>query len=291
MLLLKHTTPALLCALCASVAFTLGGCDRQDTIKPPVVRYGEDECAVCRMIVNDDRYAAALITLDQRGRYESLVFDDIGCIFEYEAANPDALILARYVRHQSGSEWLDASEAEFVHSRDIHTPMAFGLAALASLDEARAVQGEAGGDLITLGEARRRFQEGTLHVSALDGGDFNTALTSEHTITLDDGGELRLSLAVPQILPPGRHDFDVIVERRDSGSAWAPAANVTLQVEPEMPSMGHGSPGNEDPSHRGEGFFRGLVHFTMAGPWLVHVDVQEDERPLGRASFAFEVKR
>ena len=66
---------------------------------------------------------------------------------------------------------------------------------------------------------------------------------------------------------------------------------LKVQIEPDLPSMGHGSPGNEQPQLVSENLYRGLVNFTMAGPWLVHVSFTEHGRELGRTAFSFEVLR
>ena len=56
----------------------LAGCSQATEIKPPTIRYGEDKCADCDMIINDERFAAAAIREISAGDYESLLFDDIG---------------------------------------------------------------------------------------------------------------------------------------------------------------------------------------------------------------------
>jgi copper chaperone NosL len=101
----------------------LAGCQRIDT-GPPTVRFGEEACAGCRMIISDERFAAAVVTADG----DALKFDDIGCLIEHEAdqVRPDA---AYWVRDSRSREWLDARQAVFVHSPSVASPMGFGLAA------------------------------------------------------------------------------------------------------------------------------------------------------------------
>lgn len=276
-----------------AAAFFLPSCNRADPLAPPVIRYGEDQCAVCRMIISDDRYAAAVIALDEYQRHQHHSFDDIGCLFEYEAAHPDAQILARYVKDQNTRNWLDANTAHLVHSRQLQTPMAFGTAATETLHQARAIHEEFGGQIITLQEARNRFRAGTLHVSSLDkqhhaANSTPVLLESEKTIHLTNGDDIRLILHTPQIIPPGKHDFELTIQATAINKNWQ------VQIEPDMPSMGHGSPGNQHPMPVGDGRYQGLVNFTMPGPWVVHVSiVQKDapQTPLGSTTFAFEVKR
>lgn len=92
---------------------------------PPTVRFGQEACARCRMIISDDRFAAALTT--EEG--ESAKFDDVGCMVEHEAGGfrPAS---AYWVRAYRTDAWLDARTAVFVQSKSITSPMGFGVAAL-----------------------------------------------------------------------------------------------------------------------------------------------------------------
>ena len=100
------------------------GCRPVDTGRPPTVRFGEEACASCRMIIGDEHFAAALVT----PAGDALKFDDIGCLIEHE---PDEIRhgVAYWVRDAEGREWLDARQATFVHSPRVASPMGFGLAA------------------------------------------------------------------------------------------------------------------------------------------------------------------
>ena len=89
----------------------LAGCQPVDASRPPTIRFGEEACASCRMIISDERFAAALVT----AAGDALKFDDIGCLIEHEAdpVRPD---VACWVRDFRSREWLDARQATFVHS-------------------------------------------------------------------------------------------------------------------------------------------------------------------------------
>ena len=102
----------------------IAGCRPVDVGRPPTVRFGEEACASCRMIIGDEHFAAALVT----PAGEALKFDDVGCLIEHEAGRlrPD---VAYWVRDAASREWLDAREARFVHSPSVASPMGFGLAA------------------------------------------------------------------------------------------------------------------------------------------------------------------
>jgi copper chaperone NosL len=114
---------------------------------PPNVRYGQEECAHCRMIVNDERYAAAAVTPAGEARK----FDEVGCLLDYLKEHPgDGGRL--WVRAFKPAGWLDARTAVYVHGPKLQTPMGSGLAAVATRAEADALAGEIGGKVLTYAE-------------------------------------------------------------------------------------------------------------------------------------------
>lgn len=91
----------------------------------PTIRYGENTCARCSMVISDPRYAAAW--REESGR--EALFDDIGCMAHQEHdVNPR---VASYFVHDNGSEaWVDALQAAYlVDTKQFVTPMAYGIAA------------------------------------------------------------------------------------------------------------------------------------------------------------------
>ncbi|MFO0891223.1 MAG: nitrous oxide reductase accessory protein NosL [Isosphaeraceae bacterium] len=126
----------------------VAGCGGRDGTGPPSLRYGEETCAHCRMIISDDRFAAALVDED-RG---ALKFDDVGCLVLHEAGRerPGA---SYWVRDHAGGGWLDARLATFVNGREVASPMGHDLAAMATPDRAADLTG---------GRDARRFRFGEL---------------------------------------------------------------------------------------------------------------------------------
>jgi nitrous oxide reductase accessory protein NosL len=105
-------------------AAALAGCHSGHAHRPPTLRFGEEACDSCRMIISDERFAAALVT----PAGDALKFDDVGCLIEHEAGHlrPD---VTYWVRDSSTGQWLSARTAMFVHSPRVVSPMGFGLAA------------------------------------------------------------------------------------------------------------------------------------------------------------------
>jgi hypothetical protein len=86
---------------------------------PRAIHLGEEECAGCRMIVSDARWAAELV----RGPDETLVYDDPGCLLR--ALAKDGSGTAFFTDPETG-EWIPASEVRFVTTTRT-TPMGYGL--------------------------------------------------------------------------------------------------------------------------------------------------------------------
>jgi copper chaperone NosL len=99
---------------------------------PPDIRYGQDRCDACGMIISDPRYAAGA-----RSAAAAFRFDDIGCFAQHSGAAAAAGQTAGYVHDAGTHEWVDAQAAAFVRSPAIRTPMGFGIAAYASAESAR----------------------------------------------------------------------------------------------------------------------------------------------------------
>jgi copper chaperone NosL len=150
----------LVTALTAPAAI-LASCGGGGVIEPPAILYGRDECEECRMIISDERYAAALV-IAENGAFRGIPFDDIGCLLAYERGHAEASIAARYVRDAAGTTWLDAASGSFLHSPSLETPMAFGVAALATPDVAAQWRQKHGGEILDITELYRRFDSGQL---------------------------------------------------------------------------------------------------------------------------------
>jgi hypothetical protein len=57
-------------------------------------------------------------------------------------------------------------------------------------------------------------------------------------------------------------------ETTDMGMTYLPVEDATIRLDPQMPSMGHGSPGSIDPVRISAGRYVGKVSFSMAGTWV-----------------------
>jgi copper chaperone NosL len=126
-----------------------------DELEPPEILYGQDMCESCGMLIDDPRFAAATLTADG----QSHKFDDMNEMFLFHQENPEIEVTAWFVHHYDSEEWLRAEGAFFVHSSEILSPMAGGLAAFATRAEADALATELGAEALSFDEAREAVQD------------------------------------------------------------------------------------------------------------------------------------
>ena len=122
-------------AIILALGIFLAGCASEQRLdKPPNIRYGEDPCDECRMIINEARYAAAYVTPNAH----VLLFDDIGCMIMHIKKFSEPV--ARYwVVNYTTEKWEDAQKALFVKNNNIATPMGFGIVAFSDSTQAKEV--------------------------------------------------------------------------------------------------------------------------------------------------------
>jgi copper chaperone NosL len=123
------------------------GCGPADATRPPTVRFGEEACAFCRMIISDERFAAARVSTSG----EVLKFDDVGCLLRHEADDPQPAA-AYWVHNFRGPDWLNAREAVYVPSGRVASPMGYGLVAVPNAQAARDMTTDSTGRMLRFGD-------------------------------------------------------------------------------------------------------------------------------------------
>lgn len=86
-----------------------------------------------------------------------------------------------------------------------------------------------------------------------------------------DGVTYFISLLRPTNWQVGMNDFEVLIHKRESMMSFPADDDFTIDMDPEMMSMGHGSPNNVSPVSIGNGHYNGDVNFTMTGDWRMHM--------------------
>lgn len=110
--------------------------------------------------------------------------------------------------------------------------------------------------------------KGTLgiQVSASNPGRFKDLV-----LALDSNKQVYMSLVQPELPKVGKNNFEVVLHQRITDSLYTAINSYSIEIEPEMASMEHGSPFNVNPIFTEKGHYFGRVNFTMTGAWIVHV--------------------
>lgn len=98
-----------------------------------------------------------------------------------------------------------------------------------------------------------------------------------------------VALKEPSSPKIGLNDFEIMVYKRESMMSFPAVTNLKVEIEPEMPSMGHGSPKNVNPVHIEDGLYRGKVNFTMSGYWKVNIKLMDDNDAVIKSNGYFDI--
>lgn len=100
----------------------------------------------------------------------------------------------------------------------------------------------------------------------------------------------RLIISYVQPMDPkvGINDFEITLHSRETMMSFPGIENYTVEIEPEMPSMGHGSPNNVNPTDAGNGHYNGKVNFTMTGLWRINLNIMDGSTVVDSTAY-FEV--
>lgn len=101
--------------------------------KPDKVHYGGDECAYCRMMITDNRFASQIVT--ETGK--SIKFDAIECLADYTEEHKSELESAKMwvSDFNNPGNWIEVGKANIVKSEVVKSPMGESLLAFESEDE------------------------------------------------------------------------------------------------------------------------------------------------------------
>lgn len=103
--------------------------------KPVEIHYGSDECAYCKMMITEERFASQVIT--ETGK--SITFDSIECMARYSGEHKKELESAkRWVNDFSNpGNWLNVENATLIKSEVINSPMGSSLLAVENEESAK----------------------------------------------------------------------------------------------------------------------------------------------------------
>lgn len=95
-------------------------------------------------------------------------------------------------------------------------------------------------------------------------------------LPLDSNSSVFISLvglSNPQV---GTNDFEITLHKKSNMMSFPAIDNYSVEIVPEMPSMGHGSPNNVNPILTSNGHYVGKVNFTMTGLWRVNLKLYKN---------------
>ncbi len=134
------------------------------------------------------------------------------------------------------------------------------------------------------------------HLNDLEGdGEINIDVTApadarvKVRTALNDGKQLILTIIEPAAPKVGVNDFIMAIHKLNTSThEYDTISGCTVQIEPLMPSMGHGSPNNVNPVYTGNGHYAGKVNLTMSGLWQLNFKIMEGTAAVDTtASFTF----
>jgi copper chaperone NosL len=118
-------------------------CSNENIFKPVEIKYGQDICEACSMIISEKEYSAQYLLQDDKVKK----FDDIGCMMHFikDNKNENGNISAVFVRDFNSKNWINAKNAHFFQSNKITTPMGHGIIAFARKEDLKDVKSTIGG--------------------------------------------------------------------------------------------------------------------------------------------------
>jgi hypothetical protein len=114
---------------------------------------------------------------------------------------------------------------------------------------------------------------GTLGVNVISS---SPARFKSTVLSLDSNSSVLISLVGllnPQV---GINDFEITLHKKAGMMSFPAIDNYSVEIIPEMPSMGHGSPNNVNPILTSNGHYVGKVNFTMTGLWRINLKLYKN---------------
>jgi len=121
-------------------------CKNDSKIEPAEIYYGEDVCEKCKMIISEKLFSSEYLI--DKGKTKK--FDDLGCMFHYiaqEEVNKDK-ISSIFVIDYYTNRWINESDAYYVWSKNMITPMDHGFVAIEKKETAEKLANSINGKVI-----------------------------------------------------------------------------------------------------------------------------------------------
>jgi len=113
----------------------------------------------------------------------------------------------------------------------------------------------------------------------------NIMMVSFKDTTTTEANSVFLSYAISEKPKVGSNELKVVAFYRKSMMDWPAADDLNIEFEPSMPSMGHGSPNNVDPTFTSNGTYIGKVNYSMTGKWQLDLTIKRGTKMLNDKLF------
>jgi copper chaperone NosL len=127
-------------------------------VEPEPVSYGEDQCDFCKMGVVDKAHSAQYVT----NKGKQFKFDAIECLIR-EIADPEIieadLAYVLVADYSKPGEMINASNATFLISKAIKSPMGAYLSAFSNEEQAKQMAVDKGGDTYSWEQIKAHFKK------------------------------------------------------------------------------------------------------------------------------------
>lgn len=90
-------------------------------------------------------------------------------------------------------------------------------------------------------------------------------------------------------VPDGLNPFTLTVAKKATMMSFPAVSDLEITVDPQMPSMNHGSAGNVNPTHASKGQYKGTLSFAMTGQWEVTFTFSRAGKMLGTVMYTFDL--
>jgi hypothetical protein len=101
-------------------------------------------------------------------------------------------------------------------------------------------------------------------------------LVKSTVIAADDSSLLYVTLVSSKKPIAGLNNFEVALHKAESLTSYVAVNDYTVEIEPLMLSMGHGSTGNINPTFTADGHYKGTVNYSMPGAWRVKITLKKN---------------
>ncbi|WP_057761984.1 nitrous oxide reductase accessory protein NosL [Cytobacillus praedii] len=106
----------------SGIILFLAACGKEE-VQPVAINEETDKCEVCNMAVVDNQFATQVVL--ENGK--SMVFDDIGCMYEWFDSNKNEKIAGEFVRDYHNKAWISVNDATYIYNQSVKTPMAYNV--------------------------------------------------------------------------------------------------------------------------------------------------------------------